>query len=97
MTLYYGHAERKQLTKPQELDYLREFKKRFSMPYGIAVSEAEDNERNYGISSIPTTFLIDRQGHVRFISVGSSDVETAALLKMIKKLLDEPPPQAAAR
>ena len=64
---------------------------------GVAVAEAEDNERNYGISSIPTTFLIDRQGRVRFISVGSSDVETAALLKMIKKLLDEPPPQAAAR
>lgn len=95
MTTYYGHAEGKQLTKPQELDYLRDFKKRFSMPYGIAVSEAEDNDRNYGISSIPTTFLIDRQGRVRFISVGSSDVESAALLKMIKKLLDEPPTQAA--
>src|SRR3989440_4135178 len=76
MTTYYGHAERKQLTKPQELDYLHEFKKRFSMAYGIAVSEAEDNERNYVISSIPTTFLIDRQGRVRFISIGSSDVES---------------------
>jgi thiol-disulfide isomerase/thioredoxin len=97
MTTYYGHAEGKQMTKPQELDYLRDFKKKFSMPYGVAVSEGEDNERNYGISSIPTTFLIDRQGRVRFISVGSSDVESAALLKMIKKLLDEPPPQAAAR
>ncbi len=97
LTTYYGHAEGKQLTKPQELDYLRDFKKRFSMPYGIAVSEAEDNDRNYVISSIPTTFLIDREGHVRFISVGSSDVESAALLKMIKKLLDEPAPQSAAR
>jgi thiol-disulfide isomerase/thioredoxin len=95
MTTYYGHAEGKQLTKPQELDYLRDFKKRFSMPYGVAVTEAEDNERNYGISSIPTTFLIDRQGRVRFISVGSSDVESAALLKMIKKLLDEPTPSIA--
>ena len=92
LTSYYGHAEGKQLTKPQELDYLREFKKRFSMPYGVAVSDAEDNDRNYGISSIPTTFLIDRAGRVRFISVGSSDVEAAALLKMIKKLLDEPAP-----
>jgi thiol-disulfide isomerase/thioredoxin len=95
MTTYYGHAEGKQLTKPQELDYLRDFKKRFSMPYGVVVSEAEDNERNYGISSIPTTFLIDRQGRVRFISVGSSDVESAALLKIIKKLLDEPATPAA--
>lgn len=90
LTTYYGHAEGKQLTKPQELDYLRDFKKRFSMAYGVAVSEVEDNDRNYGISSIPTTFLIDREGRVRFISVGSSDVEAAALLKMIKKLIDEP-------
>jgi hypothetical protein len=47
---------------------------------------------NYVVSSIPTTFLIDRRGAVRFISIGSSDVEGAALNKMIKKLLDEPAP-----
>ena len=92
LTTYFGHAEGKQLTKAEELAYLRDFKKRFSLPYGIAVSESDDNDRNYVISSIPTTFLIDRQGHVRFISVASSDIESAALLKMIKKLLDEPNP-----
>jgi hypothetical protein len=42
------------------------------------------------VSSIPTTFLIDRRGVVRFISIGSSDWESAALDKMIKKLIDEP-------
>jgi len=90
LTTFNGRAEGKPLTPPQELDYLRDFKKRFGLTYGFAVSETEDNDRNYTVSSIPTTFLIDRRGVVRFISIGSSDVEAAALNKMIKKLIDEP-------
>src|SRR5207253_2911839 len=38
----------------------------------------------------PTTFLIDRRGIVRFISVGANDEEVTALGKMIKKLIEEP-------
>jgi thiol-disulfide isomerase/thioredoxin len=96
LTTFYGHAEGKQLTRPQELVYLREFKKRFSLRYGFAVSDEEDNDRNYMVGSIPTTFLIDRRGVVRFISIGSSDLEAMALQKMIKKLVDEPVPSPAA-
>src|SRR5207244_12103999 len=98
LTTFNGHAEGKQLTRAQELDYLRDFKKKFRLSYGFAVSDAPENDRNYSVSSIPTTFLIDRRGVVRFISVGSNDEESAALGKMIKKLIEEPPPvDAAAR
>lgn len=90
MTNFFGHAEGKQLTQTQELDYLRNFKKKFHLPYGFAVADSKDNDLNYGISSIPTTFLIDRRGAVRFISIGSSDEESSALGKMIKKLIEEP-------
>lgn len=96
LTTFYGHAEGKPLTRPQELAYLRDFKKRFSLRYGFAVSDEENNDRNYMVSSIPTTFLIDRRGVVRFISIGSSDLEAAALQKMIKKLIEEPVPNPAA-
>ncbi len=92
VTNFFGDAEGKELTRAQELDYLRTFKKTFRLPYGFAVADSEDNDRNYGISSIPTTFLIDRRGVVRFISIGSSEQENAALNKMIKKLIDEPGP-----
>ena len=96
VTNFFGHAEGKPLTRPQEMDYLRDFKKRFHLAYGFAIADSEENDRNYAVSSIPTTFLIDRRGVVRFISVGSSDAESAALNKMIKKLIDEPAPSAAA-
>jgi thiol-disulfide isomerase/thioredoxin len=92
MTSFEGQAEGKQMTKAQELNYLRDFKKKFGLTYGFAISDNGQNDVNYVVSSIPTTFLIDRRGIVRFISIGSSDVEGAALNKMIKKLLDEPAP-----
>ena len=92
MTNFLGHAEGKQLTRAQELDYLRDFKKRFHLPYGFAIADSGQNDLNYDVSSIPTTFLIDRRGVVRFISVGSSDEEASMLNKMIKKLIEEPQP-----
>jgi len=90
LTSFEGNAEGKELTRVQEMDYLRDFKKKFSLRYGFAVADSQNNDRNYAVSSIPTTFLIDRRGIVRFISVGSSDLESAALNKMIKKLIEEP-------
>jgi thiol-disulfide isomerase/thioredoxin len=90
VTNFFGHAEGKQLTQPQEVAYLRDFKKRFHIPYGFAVADSGENDRNYSVSSIPTSFLIDRRGVVRLISVGSSDEEAAMLHKMIKKLIEEP-------
>lgn len=92
VTNFFGHAEGKQLTRAQEMDYLRDFKKRFRLTYGFAIADSEENDLNYAVSSIPMTFLIDRRGVVRFISVGSSDAENAALSRMIKKLIDEPAP-----
>lgn len=97
MTNFEGHVEGKQLTRAQELNYLRDFKKKFGLTYGFAISENSQNDMNYVVESIPTTFLIDRRGTVRFISIGSSDVEGAALEKMIKKVIDEPSPAAESR
>ena len=96
LTTFYGNAEGKPLTRPQELAYLRDFKKRSSLHYGFAVADEDQNDRNYMVTSIPTTFLIDRRGVIRFISIGSSDLEATALQKMIKKLIDEPVPSPTA-
>jgi thiol-disulfide isomerase/thioredoxin len=90
VTNFFGHAEGKQLTQAQEVVYLRDFKKKFHIPYGFAVADSSENDRNYSVSSIPTSFLIDRRGVVRLISIGASDEEAAMLNKMIKKLIEEP-------
>ena len=89
LTRYYGHGNQKPMTPGEELVYLRDFKRRNRLPYGIVVDESLTNDYNYGVNSIPMSFLIDRQGVLRYISPGASDAEIEALGKMIKKLVDE--------
>lgn len=89
LTNYFGEVDGKKLTPGEELAYLRDFKKRNRLSYGFAVADSHTNDVNYGVSSIPMSFLIDRRGVVRFIAVGASESEITALGKMIKKLVDE--------
>ena len=89
MTKYYGHGGQQRLTPGEELIYLRDFKKRNKLPYGVVIGDGSVNELNYGVNSIPMSFLIDRQGVIRYISPDGSDEEIEALGKMIKKLVDE--------
>ena len=75
VTKYYGHGDRTPMTPAEELVYLREFKKRNGLPYGSVVADSNTNEFNYGVFSIPTSFLIDRKGVVRYISLGADEEE----------------------
>ena len=90
VTKYFGHDNERQLTPGEELVYLREFKKKNRLPYGFAVAESDTNSINYGAFSIPMSFLIDRRGVLRFISIGASPDEITMLGDMVKKLVDEP-------
>jgi len=88
LTDFYGTAEGRPVAQPEEMFYLRQFKKKNGLLYGFGVADTEDNSLNYGISALPTTFLLDRRGVVRFISVGAGEEDE--LTKVIEKLLSEP-------
>ena len=90
LTKYFGHDDERPLTPDEELVYLRNFKKRNRLPYGFVVADSDSNNLNYGAFTIPMSFLIDRRGAVRFISVGADPDEIMTLEKMIKKLIAEP-------
>ena len=89
VTKYYGHGDQKELTPPEELVYLRNFRTRNRLPYGFVVSDSDKNDLNYGVFSIPTSYLIDRKGVVRYISLGASEEEIQALGELLKKLVEE--------
>ena len=89
VTKYYGHAEGRPLERPEELTYLRDFKKRNRLKYGFLVGDSSVNDLNYGVFSIPTTFLLDRRGHIRYISIGSEPTELEALENWVKILVNE--------
>jgi thiol-disulfide isomerase/thioredoxin len=90
---YEGDIEGRTVTHQEELAYLREFKKKNSLPYGFAIAESHANDGKYSVFSIPMSFLIDRRGNIRFITAGAGAEQALALGKMIKKLIDEPMPQ----
>jgi hypothetical protein len=90
VTNYTGHVNGKDMTQKEELEYLRDFKTKNRLSYPFVVSDSAANDRNYGVISIPMSFLIDRRGNTRFISAGANEKELDALDQMIRKLLDEP-------
>ncbi|HYJ87253.1 MAG TPA: TlpA disulfide reductase family protein [Pyrinomonadaceae bacterium] len=96
ITNYFGHVEGRKVTPAEELAYLRTFKKTNRLPYGFAVADSGINDMNYGVFTIPMSFLIDREGRVRYISTGVSEPELAALDKRIRKLFEESPAPTAA-
>ncbi len=89
VTDYEGEIRGQEMTPAQELNYLREFVKTHKLPYAHIVAANNDNNFIYGVRSIPTAVLLDRAGRVRFITTGASDEDSAALGKMIEKLLAE--------
>jgi len=91
LTNYFGNIDGKRATPSEELAYLRTFKKQQRLPYGFVVADSSINDRNYGVFSIPMSFLIDRRGNIRFIAMGSGEQEITALGKMIEKVMAEPP------
>jgi thiol-disulfide isomerase/thioredoxin len=90
VTHYYGEIEGRPVNHEQELAYLHEFKKQNRLAYGIAVADSITNDMNYGVLSIPMSFLIDRRGVVRFVALGGGSSQTMAMGAMIKKVIDEP-------
>ena len=89
MTTLYGHGGGRPMKPAEELAYLSDFKKRNRLPYGVVVDASQMNDINYGVNSIPMSFLIDRKGVLRYISPGANDDEIQSLGRMIKKLVDE--------
>jgi len=89
ITRYFGYGDDDPMTPGEELVFLRDFKKRNRVPYGIVVEDGNHNDFNYGVNSIPMSFLIDRNGVLRYISPGADPEEIASLGQMIKKLVDE--------
>lgn len=90
LTNYFGNIEGRKATEAQELAHLRSFKKTNRLTYGFLVSDTGVNDLHYGVASIPMSFLIDREGNMRFIALGADDKEMAALEKMVQKVMDEP-------
>lgn len=89
ITRLYGEIGDEEATEKEEIAALNELKKEFKLPYPIAVHDKEENHSAYGVESIPTVFILDKTGRVRYISVGTNKIVETEIEKMIVKLLQE--------
>jgi thiol-disulfide isomerase/thioredoxin len=89
VTRFYGEAEGMKVDEASEIEFLTRFKKTQDLPYDFVVGKGQENQINYGATSLPTAVLIDRKGIVRYAESGTNDSRTEEMREMILKLLAE--------
>ncbi|MFN5287201.1 MAG: redoxin family protein [Planctomyces sp.] len=100
VTRQYGYewnAETKRASRAEgdvsmeaELAMLEEFMKHHELRHPTIVTPKESAmQKQFGVTGIPHAVLIDRQGNVRMIKVGSGEANAKALHDMVQTLLAE--------
>lgn len=90
LTEFEGSAEGREMTRAEETEYLRRFRRKQGIGYGFGVEDGKETALSYGVVSLPTAVLIDRKGRVRFLTISASDIEFDTLASMVRKLVEEP-------
>jgi len=67
-------------------------KEALGMRYPVASDAQAETSKAYGVSALPTLFVIDKKGVVRDVSVGYDPGHDAAVESLVKTLLAEPAP-----
>lgn len=70
------------------------FSRMTHVPYVLATDPGARTAARYGVSAIPTMFVIDRSGVIRHVSVGISPTEIPAVEALLDRLLSESLPPA---
>jgi cytochrome c-type biogenesis protein len=82
------------VTTYDSADLVREYQKDVKQDYTVALGD-DGVANKYAVGTLPTTFIIDRQGRVRHKIIGERS--RAQFEALITPLLDEPPATAALR
>ncbi len=76
------------IDKKTEVETVRKFVKSMGISYPIIMT-SDDVIRSYGVSSIPTSILIDKNGKIREKIVGFNTSIARRITKQIEELLSE--------
>ncbi|MBS3906369.1 MAG: TlpA family protein disulfide reductase [Syntrophaceae bacterium] len=78
------------LDKSGETEMVRRFVKSMDIPYPIIMTP-EDVARNYKVTALPTTILIDKEGNVREKIVGFNSAIGQQIAARVEELIAEKP------
>jgi thiol-disulfide isomerase/thioredoxin len=74
----------------ENLEDASAFLARHPARFRIAVDPDKSCPRDFGVQGMPTSYLIDRQGMIRFVHPGFRPGEASQLRSIIEQLLNEP-------
>jgi peroxiredoxin len=75
--------------EPEDKDKIPSFLDTYGAKFAIAWDETKSIARQYKPQTMPSSYIIDRNGVVRYAHVGYHDGEEVAIEKEIKELLDQ--------
>jgi thiol-disulfide isomerase/thioredoxin len=100
VTRHYKYGWNDEAKKIQKIDDIKpadeqaamvKFAEHHQLKHRFVVTPAESEFwKHYGVTGIPHVVLIDRDGKVRLIRVGSGEANAKALHEMIEKLIETP-------
>ena len=93
LTRFYGLVAGKEVGAAKELEYLTGFVADEKLRYEIAVADGITNQLAYDAMNLPTAVLIDRNGMVRYVEIGTNKARLEQIRAKIKELVDERPNQ----
>jgi thiol-disulfide isomerase/thioredoxin len=106
VTRQYGYAWDEEAQKPvskkgttleEELAMLEEFRKKHALEHGFVVTpEGSTFSKKFGVTGIPQAVLLDQNGVIQLIRVGSGDANAQDIESKIQELLGTPA-QAATK
>ncbi len=72
----------------EEDEVVRRFKEKYELPWPtLVVDEDSEVNKDFGVTGIPQVVIIDRQGAVRMIKIGTPDDKFESIEALIKELL----------
>ena len=68
---------------------LEKFAEQHDLHHPFAIQESSELSKYYGVKGIPTAVVIDRQGKIRMIRVGSGEKNAKDIGDMLEELISE--------
>jgi len=81
----------KEATKEEEQAMLVKFAEMHSLKHRFALQDGKSMSEYYGVTGIPQAVVIDQEGKVRMVRVGSGDANAKDIDNLLKKLLADKP------
>jgi thiol-disulfide isomerase/thioredoxin len=91
LTKYYGqYKNMRNLGKEEEVKKIEEdFVKEHALTWPLGIAEGDKLFQDYGVTGLPTVFVIDKKGVVRLKIIGHNEDNKSKLENMISLLLEE--------